>query len=136
MIDRREVELVRHLLRAGHPVSRKALSESIGVPDLEGLLESLEQAETADELWRLLDALSPEQRAVTVLHYYADLKHAEIARRLDLPAATIRWRLHAALKQLRRLWNLSAGYSQPTNHFFKGVPNEREQTLDPTRRNP
>jgi len=44
MIDRREVELIRLLFSAGHPVSRKALSERIGVPDLEGLLESLEQA--------------------------------------------------------------------------------------------
>jgi BirA family biotin operon repressor/biotin-[acetyl-CoA-carboxylase] ligase len=44
MIDSREVELVRHLLRTGHPVSRKALSERIGVPDLERLLGSLEEA--------------------------------------------------------------------------------------------
>ena len=44
MIDRREVEFVRHLLRAGRAVSRKALAESFGVPDLENLLESLEQA--------------------------------------------------------------------------------------------
>jgi BirA family transcriptional regulator, biotin operon repressor / biotin---[acetyl-CoA-carboxylase] ligase len=44
MIDRCEVELVRHLLRTGHPVSRKALAERIRIPDLEGLVESLEQA--------------------------------------------------------------------------------------------
>jgi BirA family biotin operon repressor/biotin-[acetyl-CoA-carboxylase] ligase len=44
MIDRHEVELVRLLLQAEHPISRKILALRIGVPDLEGLLESLEQA--------------------------------------------------------------------------------------------
>lgn len=63
----------------------------------------LEQAQTSAELWALLETLSPEQRAVVVLHFYSDLRHAEIAQRLDVPEGTIRSRLHAAIKQLRRL---------------------------------
>ena len=64
---------------------------------------ALQQAQTSAELWNLLETLPPEQRAVIVLHYYADLRHAEIAQKLDVPAGTIRWRLHAALKYLRRM---------------------------------
>jgi BirA family biotin operon repressor/biotin-[acetyl-CoA-carboxylase] ligase len=67
MIDRCEAEFVRHLLRAGCPIPQKALSESIGVPDLTGLLESLEQAgfafERSAESIRLLsepDSLVPQ----------------------------------------------------------------------------
>lgn len=69
-------------------------------PDVE---TALQQAQTSTELWNLLETLPPEQRAVIVLYYYADLKHAEIAQKLDVPAGTIRWRLHAALKHLRRM---------------------------------
>jgi RNA polymerase sigma-70 factor (ECF subfamily) len=45
---------------------------------------------------------------VIVLRYYADLKHAEIADQLDIPPGTVRWRLHAALKQLRRMLRADA----------------------------
>ena len=63
----------------------------------------LEQAQTSAELWELLGTLSPEQRAVIVLRYYSDLRHAEIARQLDIPEGTVRSRLHAALRRLRRM---------------------------------
>jgi RNA polymerase sigma-70 factor, ECF subfamily len=66
----------------------------------------LEQAQTSTELWELLSTLSPEQRAVVVLRYYSDLKHVEIARRLDVPEGTVRSRLHAAIKKLRRTLTL------------------------------
>jgi RNA polymerase sigma-70 factor (ECF subfamily) len=63
----------------------------------------LEQAQTSAELWALLETLSPEQRAVVVLRYYSDLKHAEIAHQLGVPEGTIRSRLHTALRQLHRM---------------------------------
>lgn len=72
----------------------------------------LERAETDDALWAALGALSPQQRAVIVLRYYSDLKHAEIAQRLNLPPGTVRWRLHSALRRLRG-WFRQQGWEPP-----------------------
>lgn len=68
------------------------------VPSPDALVE---QAETSRELWELLSTLPLEQRAVIVLHYYAGLRKVEIAGELGIPAGTVRWRLHAALRHLR-----------------------------------
>ena len=70
--------------------------------DNEPLPEALiEQAETSEKLWSLLGDLSPEQRAVVVLRYYAGLTSVDIADELNVPPGTVRWRLHAALNRLR-----------------------------------
>jgi RNA polymerase sigma-70 factor, ECF subfamily len=50
-----------------------------------------------------LAALSPEQRAVVVFRYYLGYTESEMARELEEPLGTIRWRLHAAHKRLRGL---------------------------------
>ncbi len=42
-----------------------------------------------------------EQRAVIVLHHYMGLSGDEIGRILDLPAGTVRSRLHYARQQMR-----------------------------------
>jgi RNA polymerase sigma-70 factor, ECF subfamily len=65
--------------------------------------ELLEQAQTRDQLRELLAQLSPQQRAVVVLRFYAGLRHDEIADQLDVPPATVRWRLHSSLRHLRHL---------------------------------
>jgi RNA polymerase sigma-70 factor (ECF subfamily) len=54
-----------------------------------------------DELERAFRRLSPEQRAVAVMHYYVGLDLIEIAEILAIPAGTARSRLHYALKGLR-----------------------------------
>lgn len=54
-----------------------------------------------DELERAFTRLSPEQRAVAVMHYYLGLDLVEIADVLAIPAGTARSRLHYALKGLR-----------------------------------
>ena len=63
--------------------------------------ELLERTETETEVAALLAQLPPEQRAVIVLTHYAGLTSAEIADRLEIPAGTVRWRLHAARRFLR-----------------------------------
>jgi RNA polymerase sigma factor (sigma-70 family) len=70
------------------------------VPSAEALVE---QATSSAELWALVGELSPEQRAVIVLRYYAGLSTAQVAERLALPPGTVRWRLHAAHHRLRGL---------------------------------
>jgi RNA polymerase sigma-70 factor, ECF subfamily len=54
-----------------------------------------------DELERAFRRLSLEQRTVVVLHHYMDLPADEIGRVLDLPAGTVRSRLHYARQQMR-----------------------------------
>jgi RNA polymerase sigma-70 factor (ECF subfamily) len=60
-----------------------------------------EQAEDASVVWTLLGRLPAKQRAVIVLRYYVGLTDVEIADRLDVPRATVRWRLFAARDRLR-----------------------------------
>jgi len=53
------------------------------------------------DLTDALRRLSPDQRVVVFLHYYADLPVAEVARLVGSPAATVKVRLHRARRSLR-----------------------------------
>jgi RNA polymerase sigma-70 factor (ECF subfamily) len=53
-----------------------------------------------DALERAFLALTPEHRAVVVLHHYAGHPLAEIASLLGVPAGTVRSRLHHAHRRL------------------------------------
>lgn len=59
-----------------------------------------EAEELRDTVQQALFALSPDQRAVIVLKYYLDYSEREMAEELQSPPGTIKWRLHAARKQL------------------------------------
>jgi RNA polymerase sigma-70 factor (ECF subfamily) len=67
------------------------------------LLHLVEHAETREAIWAALGQLSPEQRAVIVLHYYLDLSETEMTAALTCPRGTVKWRLHAARERLRIL---------------------------------
>jgi RNA polymerase sigma-70 factor, ECF subfamily len=54
-----------------------------------------------DAVGRALRALSPEQRVVVVLRYWADLSTDQLAERLDVAPGSVRSRLHYALANLR-----------------------------------
>lgn len=54
-----------------------------------------------DQIGRAFERLSPEQRAVVVLHGYLDLPLEEVAAVLEVPAGTVRSRLHRALRAMR-----------------------------------
>ena len=54
-----------------------------------------------DELDAAFRQLSPEHRAVVVLHHHLGYQLTEIATVLGIPAGTARSRLHHAVKQLR-----------------------------------
>lgn len=54
-----------------------------------------------DELDRGFRRLSPEQRAIVVLHHYLGYPLTEIAATLGIPAGTARSRLHHATRRLR-----------------------------------
>jgi RNA polymerase sigma-70 factor (ECF subfamily) len=67
------------------------------------LLERVVAAETREAIWQALGRLSAEQRAAVVLRYYLGMSEADISGTLACPPGTVKWRLHAARRRLRRL---------------------------------
>jgi RNA polymerase sigma-70 factor, ECF subfamily len=53
---------------------------------------------------RLMDALSPLQRAALTLHYYEDRSVSEIASLLDLPEGTVKTHMNRGRAALRLAW--------------------------------
>jgi RNA polymerase sigma-70 factor (ECF subfamily) len=54
-----------------------------------------------DELYAAITALHPDQRIVVMLRFWQDLTVDEIADRLDVPAGTVKSRLHRSMARLR-----------------------------------
>jgi RNA polymerase sigma-70 factor (ECF subfamily) len=75
--------------------------------------DEIERAELRAAVWAALEKLSPEQRATVVMRYFLDLSDDEMSGELDCSPVTVRWRLHAARKQLRvllrRFWPVQEG---------------------------
>jgi RNA polymerase sigma-70 factor (ECF subfamily) len=75
--------------------------------------DEIERAELREAVWEALDKLSPEQRATVVMRYFLGMGDDEMSDELDCSPVTVRWRLHAARKQLRVLlrhfWPLQEG---------------------------
>jgi RNA polymerase sigma-70 factor, ECF subfamily len=95
------VDAVKRRQRDNHrqvdvELSDDMLSESLPHPETE-----IESVELQQAIWDALERLSPEQRAVVVLRYYADYSEREIADALSVPSGTVSWRLHNARRQLR-----------------------------------
>ena len=63
--------------------------------------DAAESLANHDQLERAFRRLSPEQRAVVVLHHYLGHELQEIAATLGIPVGTARSRLHYALRTLR-----------------------------------
>ncbi|MBZ0235405.1 MAG: RNA polymerase sigma factor, partial [Deltaproteobacteria bacterium] len=63
--------------------------------------ELLERHETQQLLARLVGELDEPYRATILLRYAEGLTPTEIARHLDVPAGTVRWRLKEGLARLR-----------------------------------
>jgi RNA polymerase sigma-70 factor (ECF subfamily) len=104
-IDRFRVESLRQQREA-------PLEIATSVP---ALTPDPEAASTATELQRAvrtaLLALSPEQRQVIEIAYYAGLSHSEIAARLQQPLGTVKTRLRTGMMVLRT--HLSAFFEVP-----------------------
>jgi RNA polymerase sigma-70 factor (ECF subfamily) len=56
---------------------------------------------TRDEIERAFARLSPEQRAVVVMHYFRDRPQDEIAESLGISVGTVKSRLHHAKRLIR-----------------------------------
>lgn len=58
--------------------------------------------EPDDEIWQLVAALPPKQRAAVTLRYASDLPHNEIAAALGCSPEAARRSLHEGIKRLRK----------------------------------
>jgi RNA polymerase sigma-70 factor (ECF subfamily) len=86
------------------PLEISAEGEETSLADpTPGPAEMAEVAEVRQAVWTALGTLPPAQQAAIVLRYYLGLSEVEMAGELDCPPGTVKWRLHAARKRLRRL---------------------------------
>lgn len=60
----------------------------------------VEDGEIRNAIREALTTLTPDQRAVIVLRYYLGYSEQELAAELNVAPGTVKWRLHAARKQL------------------------------------
>jgi RNA polymerase sigma-70 factor (ECF subfamily) len=80
-----------------------------------GPLDTVERREAVSlATLRMMEALTPPQRAVLVLHEGFDLSHAEIAAILDISEAGARQHLRRARSHLAR--GTARGHSDPAGH--------------------
>jgi RNA polymerase sigma-70 factor (ECF subfamily) len=110
--DRFDAWLQRMLVHACYAEARRkrAWSANIRVLPVDGPTAPDELASLADrdEVERGFRRLSPEQRAILVLHHYRGLDSNEIGEVLDIPAGTARSRLHYAHRAMRALLEADA----------------------------
>jgi RNA polymerase sigma-70 factor (ECF subfamily) len=57
----------------------------------------------ADELWRVVRRLRPAFQEVIYMRYFLELSEDEAATALDVPAGTVKSRLHRGLEELRKV---------------------------------
>ncbi len=99
--------LHRLLVRACIDEARRLRRHRVDVEliDISGALPSIPGYESAiadrDQLERGFIRLSPEMRAVIVLHHYLDLPLPAVAATLGIPVGTAKSRLHRALGLMR-----------------------------------
>ena len=80
-----------HRARGRRPLPVAEIEE-VGVSD----------PEPSGEIWGLVGALPPKQRAAVALRYACDLPHAEIAAALGCSPEAARRSLHEGVKRLRK----------------------------------
>lgn len=80
------------------------LEETAGRADPgRGPEEAAVESDRARRVRRAIAALTPEFRAVVVLHDLQDLAYAEVAEALEIPIGTVKSRIHRARMELARL---------------------------------
>ena len=63
--------------------------------------DSFRDVVARDEALRAMTELTPDERTVLVLHFWADLTLVDVAARVGWPLGTVKSRLHRALERMR-----------------------------------
>lgn len=92
--------------RAADPVDREdgsseSLIEQLPAPEADPI-EAMDRQAVLTRLWRVVDGLSPQQRAALLLQVQEEMPTADIAAVLKCSEATVRVHLHRALTSLRK----------------------------------
>jgi RNA polymerase sigma factor (sigma-70 family) len=61
-----------------------------------------EISEMKEAIWRALEKLSPNQRAVVVQYYYLGMNESEISGAMKAPKSSIKWWLRSSRQNLRK----------------------------------
>ncbi|MGH2406726.1 MAG: RNA polymerase sigma factor [Candidatus Limnocylindrales bacterium] len=94
--------LVRKCYREARRFRQRAIVEiHIVVPEMRAHKDPQDQTAARDQLERGFRRLTPEQRAVLVVHHYLGLSDGEAAIALDVAVGTFKSRLHRASAALR-----------------------------------
>jgi len=97
IVSRRAADFIR-TRRRRRALDAAVAAEPVSSPSGAGAIEA---SASAGALNKALAALPAEQRAAIALFYQEDLRVAEIAVALDVPAGTVKTRLMAARDKLR-----------------------------------
>jgi RNA polymerase sigma-70 factor, ECF subfamily len=104
-IERYEVWLYRLLVNACYEEARrhKRWSSRVRLLPMDGPAapDPIVSIDDRDALERAFARLSPEHRAVFVMHHYAGLPLASIAEVVGVPVGTVKSRLHSSIQNLR-----------------------------------
>jgi RNA polymerase sigma factor (sigma-70 family) len=95
-------EAFRLISRQAGRTASQPLDVTGELPDEHAIAEP-ERALARVDIDRALQELSPHERVLIALRYEEGCSHPQIARRLQVPEATVRVRLHRAHKRLKLL---------------------------------
>jgi RNA polymerase sigma-70 factor (ECF subfamily) len=104
--DRFDAWLHRLLVHACYREARRTRKREVAeirleAPDVARVGDAQEVTAVRDQLERAFRRLTPEQRAVLVVHHYLGLPDGDAANVLDIPIGTFKSRLHRASGALR-----------------------------------
>jgi RNA polymerase sigma factor (sigma-70 family) len=92
-----------HLYTAWWRRSWRAEQPTCSVPDVVDVDDDYAASDLRDAFQRLLDALSPKQRAILVLRFHDDLTETAVAQIMGCSVGTIKSQTARALIKLRYL---------------------------------
>ncbi|WP_152392958.1 RNA polymerase sigma factor [Paenibacillus guangzhouensis] len=92
------IKIVTH--RALNMVRRKKKTEEYmdSIDPGQTPLESILQKEQEQQIWRVIQMMTPKHRSAVILYYYEEFSIAEIAKILGVFEGTVKSRLHKARK--------------------------------------
>jgi RNA polymerase sigma-70 factor (ECF subfamily) len=110
--DRILVNICRDRLRRRRRITFVAIdaeADEVRRPGTQYAADPFRAVLDRDHAVRALAAVSPDERIVLILHYWADLTLESVAERLGWPVGTVKTRLHHGLNEIRRALESTPG---------------------------